>query len=419
MDVHQASIAGADMAHAPHAAGVSLGAIGTRPCDLDQRIRQRPSKRQALGFVYAAGPCGSWLDRSLTQTGQVCWGVAPSLSPQTAGARVTTNRRDAIHVARLMRAGDLTPVDGPQVEADAIRDRSRAREEALPDLKTATHRLKALLLRHDRRATGRATWGPAQLRWLREVVCRTPAPQMVFQEAGPAVTEHPARRQRLARARQAHLPTWRLRPVVDALQALRGVQCRVAVTVMAERGDLARVDKPSQLLRDLGRTPSEDSTGDPRRQGAIPKTGNAPARRARIEGAWASRDPAQVSRPRHVRRDQRPQPIQASRWQAPGRLCPRARHLIARGTHATRGVVAIARDLRAFLWAMAPQVPVTPGHGRIDGLGITRATVWRIGRGAAPVWWNPRRRDEAARTPRASSEAGPRRTPVRWDSIHG
>ena len=360
MDVQKESIAVAYVAEEHHAAVVSLGAIGTRQCDIDTRIRKLPSKSPQLVFVYEAGPCGYWRSRSLTQKGHVCWVVAPSLIPKKAGDRVKTNRRDAIQLARLLRAGDRTPVDVPPVEDEAIRDLSRAREDALRDLKTAQHRLNAFLLRHDIRSTGRATWGPAHLRWLREVVCPTPAQQIVFHADVRAVTAHRERLGRLAQELQEQVHTWRLRPGVDGLQALRGVPCTVAVTSVAELGDLSRFDKPSQRMRDLGLTPSAYSTGDHRHQGASTNTGHAHARRARIEGAWAYRYPANVSRHLPWRLEHLPTSRQEIRWKAQVRRCTRDRHLMARGTHPTRVVVASARELSAFLWAMAQQVPVTP-----------------------------------------------------------
>ena len=149
MAVHKDSIAVAYVAHELHAEVSYLGAIGTRQCDIDQLIRKIQSKSKPLVFVYEAGPCGYWLYRSRTKKGHACWVVAPSLIPKKAGDRVKTNRRDAIQLARLMRSGDLTPVYVPQVADEAIRDLSRAREDALRDLKTAKYRLKAFLLRHD------------------------------------------------------------------------------------------------------------------------------------------------------------------------------------------------------------------------------------------------------------------------------
>jgi transposase len=323
---------------------VSLGNIGTRPCDIDTLIRRLPSKSPPLVLVYEAGPCGYWLYRDLPQKGQVGWVVAPSRIPTKAGERVTTNRRDAIKLARRMRSGALTPVYGPAVEDEAIRDLCRAREDAIRDLKAATCRLNAFLLRQDIRSTGRATWSPAHLRWLREVVCPTAAQQIVFQAYVPAVTEHTARLQRLEEELHEQVQIWRLAPVVEALQGLRGVPFTVAVTTVAELGDLCRFENPRQLMSYLGLTPSEYSSGERRRQGGLTKTGHTHARRALIEGAWAYRDPAKVSRHLQRRREQLPKPVQDLSWQAPVRLCQRDRQLNARGKHANQMVVAIARE---------------------------------------------------------------------------
>jgi transposase len=257
LDVHKESIAVAYIAQEHGAEVSSLGTIGTRQCDIDNLIRKMQSKAKHLVFVYEAGPCGYWLYRYLRKKSHVCWVVAPSLIPKKAGDRVKTDRRDAVQLARLMRSGDLTPVYVPTVEDEAIRDLTRAREDALRDLKSAKFRLKAFLLRQDIRYTGRATWGPAHLRWLSEVVCATPAQQIVFQAYVRAVNEHTERLQRLEQELRDQVKTWRLQPVVEALQALRGVQFIVAVTLVAELGDLTRVENPRQLMKYLGLIPSE------------------------------------------------------------------------------------------------------------------------------------------------------------------
>ena len=289
MDVHKESIAVAYVANAHNAEVTFLGAIGTRQVDIDQLVRKLQSKAQHRVFVYEAGPCGYWLYRYLTKKGHVCWVVAPSLIPKKAGDRVKTDRRDAVQLARLRRSGDLTPVYVPSVEDEAIRDLSRAREDTLRDLKAAKFRLTAFLLRPDIRYTGQATWGPAHLRGLSEVVCATPAQQSVFQEYVRAVNEHTERLQRLAQALHAQVHTWRLAPVVEARQALRGVQFTVAVTVIAALGELTRVDHPRPRMSYLGLTPSESSSGERRRPGSSTKTGNTHARQALVAGAWAYR----------------------------------------------------------------------------------------------------------------------------------
>jgi transposase len=360
LDVHKESIAVAYVAKDHDAEVIYLGSIGTRQADIDQVVRKLQAKAKHLVFVYEAGPCGYWLYRYLTKKGYVCWVVAPSLIPKKAGDRVKTDRRDAVQLARLMRSGDLTPVYVPTVEDEAIRDLSRAREDAMCDLKAAKFRLKAFLLRHDIRYTGQATWGPAHLRWLSEVVCPTPAQQIVFQEYIRAVNEHTERLQRLEQELQEQVKSWRLHPVVEALQALRGVQFIVAVTTVAELGDLTRFDNPRELMKFLGLIPSEYSSGERRRQGSITKAGNTHARRVLVEGAWAYRYPAKVSRHLQLRLETQPKTIQDISWKAQLRLCKRYRRLMARGKHANQVVVAIARELVGFMWAIAKQVPVTP-----------------------------------------------------------
>jgi transposase len=285
--------------------------------------------------------------------------VAPSLIPKKPGDRVKTDRRDALQLARLARSGDLTAVYVPTMEDEAIRDLTRAREDAISDRKDAKFRLNAFLLRHDIRDVGRANWGPAHRRWLSEVVCPTPAQHIVFQAYVRAVHEQTARLQRLEQERQDHVKAWRLYPVVEALQALRGVQFTVAVTLVAEMGDLTRVESPRELMKCMGLIPSAYSSGEPRRQGSITKAGNTHARRVLVEGAWAYRYPAKVSRHLPRRLETPPKVIQDISWKAQVRLCKRYRRLVSRGKHANVVTVAIARELAGFMWAIAREVPVT------------------------------------------------------------
>jgi len=358
LEVHQESITVACVAQDHGAEVVSLGTIGTRQCDLDTLIRQRHSKAKPLVFAYEAGPCGYGLYRYLSTRGHDCGVVAPALIPKKAGDRVNTDRRHARQLARLRRSGDLTPVYVPQVDDEAIRDLRRAREDRIRDRTTAKYRLKAVLLRQDMRDTGQANWSPAHLRWLAEVVCPTPAQQIVFQEYVRAVTAHTTRLQRLEQELQERGNTWHLAPVVEALQALRGVQCTVAVTTVAALGDRTRLTNPTQLMKYLGLTPSEDSSGPRRAQGGITKTGTSHARRALVEGAWAYRYPAKGSRHLQRRLEQRPNPIQNRSGKAQVRLCTRYRQRMARGKHANQVVGAMARAWVALMWAIAREIPL-------------------------------------------------------------
>jgi len=246
------------------------------------------------------------------------------------------------------------------VEDEAIRDLSRAREDTPSDLEAAKFRLKAFVLRHDLRDTGRANWGPAPLRWLSAVVCPTPAQQIVFQDYVRAVHKHTERLQRLEQDLQDHVQSWRLHPVVEALQALRGGQCIIAVTLVADSGDLTRFDTPRALMNFRGWLPSEDASGERRQPGAITKAGHPHARRARVDGAGAYRYPAKVSRHLQLRLAHQPTIIQEISWKAQVQLCKRYRKLLARGQHAHVVTVAIARELVGFMGAIATEIPVPP-----------------------------------------------------------
>ncbi len=358
LDVHKDSIAVAHAAGGTAEAPTFVGTIGTRQADIDKLIRRLQSKGCRLVFAYEAGPCGYGLHRLLTSRQLECRVVAPSLIPKRPGDKVKTDRRDAVEIARLLRSGDLTAVYVPSVEDEAIRDLCRARDATRLTLKAARQRLKSFLLRLGLHYVGRADWNDAHKRYLAKVVCPTAAQQIVFQEYLHAVDEQVERLGRLEKELLDAASTWRLSPVVESLQALRGVQTIVALTVVAELGDLTRFDNPRQLAAFVGLIPSESSSGDRRRQGGITKTGNSRARRALTEAAWAYRYNAKISPIIQKRLEALATPIRAIGWKAQVRLCKRYRRLRARGKHANVVVTAIARELIAFMWAIAKEVPL-------------------------------------------------------------
>jgi len=360
MEVHKDAIAVAYVAQDHGAEVTSLGPMGTRQGAIDQLIRQRQSKAKPLIFVYEAGPCGAWLSRYLRHKDDDCWGVAPALMPQKAGDRVTTDRRDARQLARLARSGALTAGEVPKVAEAAMRDLTRARDAPRSDRKDAQCRLQAFLRRPAMRYTGRAHWSPAHLRWLSAVSYPTPAQPSVFHEDVRAVHDHTARRQRLAQDLHEHVQAWRWSPGVEAWPALRGVPGTVAVTLVAAMGALTRCDPPRARMQCMGLVPAAYAAGEHRRQGAIPKAGNTHARRVLVEGAWASRSPATVSRHWPLRLATHPTSVQDSRGQAHGRLCKRSRRRVSRGQHAHVVTGAMARELAGFRWAMAREVSITP-----------------------------------------------------------
>ena len=358
LDVHKDSISVAHVPDDRRAEVAYVGRIGTRAADVDGLIRRLQSRAERLVVAYEAGPCGYALHRHLIRRGVVCLVVAPSLIPRRPGDRVKTDRRDAVTLARLLRSGDLHSVYVPSVEDEAVRDLARAREDTVVILKAAKYRLKSFLLRLGLHYTGRADWNDAHRRYLSKVVCPTPAQQIVYQELLYAIDEQMARLARLEAELRDQVEHWRLAPIVRAFQALRGVQDTVAITVAAELGDITRFDNPRQLAAFLGLVPSEDSSGERRRLGGITKAGNGHARRVLVEGAWAYRFPAKVSPHIQKRLEGLPQNVRDIAWKAQVRLCRRFRRLLARGKNPNVIVTAIARELAAFMWAIAREVPI-------------------------------------------------------------
>ncbi len=259
--------------------------------------------------------------------------------------RVKADRRDAVTLARLLRSGDLSSIYVPTVDDEAIRDLSRAREDAIRDLTRHKVRRKAFLLRQDIRDEGRANWNAAHLRWLARVVCPTPAPQIVCQEYVHAVSEQTERLGRLETELQTAVTTWRLYPVVEAVQALRGLNLTGAVTLIAEVGDLTRFDTPRKLMSYLGLGAPAQRRDHEGRERPCP----AGARRGRV-------GLSKVSRHLQLRLEKVPTEGRAIAWKAQLRLCKRYRLLSARGKHVNQVVVAIAREMAAFARAKRGEV---------------------------------------------------------------
>jgi transposase len=333
-----------------------LGEIDSSPLTIERMIRKLAGRYEKLHFCYEAGPTGYGLYRQVRGLGHDCSVVAPSLIPKKSGERVKTNRRDAVTLARLFRAGELTSVWVPDTVHEAVRDLVRARETASQDLRRKRQQLLSFLLRHGRIFSGRQHWSRAHLRWLAQQKFDHPAQQIVFQDAVDAIDDAAARLRRLDEQVAAIVPSWSMAPVVEAYQAMRGVSFVVAVTFVAEIGDLRRFDNPRQLMAFLGLVPSERSTGERVRRGGLTLAGNKRARRVLIEGAWSYRYPARVSQTLQARLEGLPKAVREIAWKAQIRLCARYRRLNAAGKKLPVVIAAIAREMAAFLWAIARHV---------------------------------------------------------------
>jgi transposase len=354
MDVHKESI---DITVAEVGGEVRRwGEIGGDRAALGKAVRKLESLGRELHFVYEAGPCGFWIERFIRTRGHACWVVSPSLIPKKSGERIKTDRRDSEQIARLARAGELEPIYVPGEADEALRDLVRARDDAIIAQRRARQQLKALLLRNEIRYAGKSSWTQAHRRWLAELKLPQPVQQIAFEEYVDAVEVASRRVERLTRAIERSSEGWRFAPVVTQLQALRGVQFVHAVTIICELGDLARFASPRQLMAYLGLVPTEHSSGERRRQGAITKSGNRFARRALIEAAWAYQHPARVTPIIARRQTGLPKAARDIAWKAQLRLCGRFRKLCARKINKNKVVVAIARELAGFVWAIAKDV---------------------------------------------------------------
>lgn len=356
LDVHKETIAVA-LAEAGQRGTVrEYGKIAHTPAAVTALAAKLARTGRTLQFCYEAGPCGYGIQRQLTLAGHGCVVVAPSLIPRKPGDRIKTDRRDAINLAKLHRAGELTPVWVPDPQHEAMRDLVRARQAAVRALRQARQQLSGFLLRQGRHYH-RPAWTLMHRRWLAGLRFEHAAHHIVLEDAIAAVEAATSRRDRLEAQIAAALSDWSLAPVVRALQALRGMALIAAATLVAELGDISRFANPRQLMAYLGLVPSEHSSGNTRRQGGITKAGNGAARRTLVEAAWSYRFPARISREQLLRQEGLAQPIRDTAWKAQERLCQRYRTLCRAGKPPTVVVTAIARELAGFVWAIARQAP--------------------------------------------------------------
>jgi len=360
MDVHKESI---DISLAEEGRDGEVRHYGSIAGDLEALAKvvkalRAPTRR--LRFVYEAGPCGFGIHRYLTAQGEECVEVNPSSMPKRSGDRIKTDRRDGDALARVHRAGELSPIYIPTADDEALRDLVRAREDAVGLSTQAKHRLKAFLLRQGRRYPGRAGWTRPYRRWLADL--RFPlAPQHVaVQEYRDTIDDTERRVERLTDQLRQLTPPWRWAPVVDALQALRGVSLVTAVGLVAEIGDIRRFTHPRELMAFLGLVPSEYSSGPSVRRGGITKAGNPHARRLLAEAAWAYQGVPRIGRQLRYRHEGLSKSVCHIAWKAQLRLTSRCRKLVARGKAKPKVATAVARELTGFIWAIAREVPPPP-----------------------------------------------------------
>lgn len=302
--------------------------------------------------AYEAGPTGFGLARALAARGIDCTVAAPGKIERPASDRVKTDRRDAERLVRLLMIGGLHPVRVPTPAEEAMRDLIRAREDVRGDLMRARHRVGKLLLRHDLRFEGN-NWTQRHLDWLGRVELPEPVAQSVLLDGIGAIDALLVRRESLESQMTSLVEGSPWEQSIARLRCLRGIDTLSALGLCAEVGDFERFARPAQLMSYLGLVPSEDSSGERRRQGSITKSGSRHARRLLVEAAWHYRRVPRKGTALRRRQEGQPQAVCAISWKAQQRLHRSWVRLDSeRGKRRTLCAVAVARELTGFCWAV-------------------------------------------------------------------
>lgn len=322
-----------------------------------RKLVKKLGDKKQIKVCYEAGPTGYPLYRFFLSLGIECFVIAPSLIPSKPGERIKTDRRDAVRLAQLFRAGELTSIYVPTEDDEALRDLVRAREDAKEDELRAKHRLTKFLLRHNiKPPTGVRKWTLKYREWLNKLKFTRSTSRIVFQEYYYQLQEIEQRIKRLEKEIDIQSTEGLHAPVIQALQSLRGVATITATSLVAEIGSFKRFTSAKQFMSYVGLIPSEYSSGESRRQGKITKTGNKHVRRLLIEAAWSYRYQPAVKGELKRRQEGQSAVVQAISWKAQNRLHKKYFRLLSRGKESGKSVTAVARELAGFIWAVTQEI---------------------------------------------------------------
>jgi len=322
-----------------------------------RRLFERLLQAGPVRACYEAGVSGYDLYRQLTALGVDCVVVAPALTPRRPGERVKTDRRDAAKLVRLFRAGELTSIHVPTEAEEGVRDLTRCRDDVRADVVRWRHRVLKLLGRHGRVYQAGKNWSQAHWSWIRSQRFDNPVLTRTLEASLEALDQALRRRADLDRAIESIASEPAYRVAVDALRCFRGINTLSAMILVAEIVDFQRFRRPRALMGYLGLVPSEYSSGDRHRRGALTKAGNTHARRVLVEAAWHYRHRPALSARLARQTAAQPPVVVAQAWRAQQRLHRRYRHLVGHGKRPTVAVTALARELVGFVWAAMTRTP--------------------------------------------------------------
>lgn len=336
------------------------GEVATTQIALDRLIRRIAKAKQIsvsqISVCYEAGGCGMWIARMFMKMNVPCTVIAPSLIPTKSGDHVKTDKKDAIKLARLHRAGELVSVFVPNETDEAVRDLCRGRVDAIDDRRRAKTRLLALLRRLGFNYSGKTTWNEAHKRYLRELSLPFPAHRVILEELIGQIDQLDARIERYEKHMQQLYAGWRCKPIVDAVMGLKGFQMIAAMMVVSEVGDFVRFAHPKQLMSYLGLTPGEYSSGGKSKRTGITKCGNSHARWILVECATHYGKEPRVGAQLSIRQEGLSRAIREISWSAQNRLYLRFTSLRKRLMHHNKIKVAIARELCGVIWEIGYKI---------------------------------------------------------------
>jgi transposase len=310
-------------------------------------------KRQAPGsveFCYEAGVCGFTLKRRIEPLGCRCRVIAPSLVPRKPGERVKTDRRDAKKLLMMFQAGLLTEVHSPDEHQEAARELTRLRETARDNLKRIRHQLLKFLTRHGYVYRQGRHWTQRHMAWLRRLEFTEPMLRQVFESYFNEMIYCAGRLETLDKEVGLLADSKEYKEVVGLLCCYHGIDTLTAITILTEVFEFGRFESPRHLMSYLGLTPSEESSGDQKKKGAITKTGNKRIRRLLNEASWHYRHRYIPSAALKKRREGQPKWAVEIADAAGRRLSKRHRYLINKGKMPCKANIAVARELAGFLW---------------------------------------------------------------------